>query len=188
MSDSNNSIEQGGTDNTQTNNIDNSTHYHTSNRTHFSKILNSGVEFDHNIVGEIVTLIYNNISSNENNENNDFSSIDIDEKNQINNHSVDYFQNVVESDFYPQFSQLEKFIQLRENKKLQQRMALVTTDLNRKILAFQEDNQGTKFEKVLLNISDSVIDNNYKEMQDKQEQVLLLLYYFYTTCSIGKKK
>jgi hypothetical protein len=52
----------------------------------------------------------------------DRSSIDIDKKNTINNHSKSYFTNVVEKDFYPCFSQLENFIRLKENKELQEKL------------------------------------------------------------------
>jgi hypothetical protein len=46
--------------------------------------------------------------------------------------------------FYPYFSQLENFIRLKENKELQEKLESIIKDLNRRILAFQEDNIETK--------------------------------------------
>jgi hypothetical protein len=83
---------------------------------------------------------------------------------------------------------LENFIRLKENKELQEKLESIIKDLNRRILAFQEDNIETKFEKILLDISQNIINNNYTLMKSKESQILLLLYYFYTNCLIGKKK
>jgi hypothetical protein len=178
-------IKQDGENNTQTNNVTNN--YNSTNKGNFSALLGSNIEFDHNALKEIIILVHENISENDNNLENDFSSITINKKNKINNHSEPYFKNVVEEDFYPYFSQLKNFIQLKENKELQVKLESIIKDLNRKIIALQEDRK-IKFEHILLNISSNIIDNNYDSMSNKESQILLLLYYFYTTCSIGKKK
>jgi len=185
MNSPDNTIEQDGKNNTQTNNITNN--YNPINNGGFSTLLGSNIVFDHNALKGIIILVHENISGDDNSLENDFSSVDINKKNEINNHSKSYFRNVVEEDFYPYFSQLEKFIQLKENKELQVRLESIIKDLNRRILALQEDKE-IKFEQILLNISNSIIQNNYDSMSDKESQILLLLYYCYTTCSIGKKK
>lgn len=186
MSNFDNTIGQNGKNNTQTNNITNN--YNPTNNGSFSSLLGSDIVFDHNALKEIIILVHKKIGENNHSLEIDRSSIDIDKKNTINNHSKSYFTNVVEKDFYPCFSQLENFIRLKENKELQEKLESIIKDLNRRILAFQEDNIETKFEKILLDISQNIISKNYTLMKSKERQILLLLYYFYTNCLTGKKK
>lgn len=111
--------------------------------------------------------------------------IDIDEKNLINNHSNDYFEEFVEEDFYPQFYKLDEFFALKENQRsLQAKIDRVIKSLNRQILA----NKGEiKFEVILLQVTNKLIDENYEKLNNKEDEILLILYYFYCNCCIGKK-
>lgn len=120
------------------------------------------------------------------NEQLDFStSIDINKKNEINNHSKEYFEQFVELDFYPQFHKLDKFFGLKENQlKLQPSVDRIIKTLNRQICAFQGNES---FEAVLLKISSTLIDNAHDHLHDKEHEILLILYYFYCNCCIGKK-
>lgn len=187
MSDSNNNIGQDGKNNTQTNNITNN--YNPINdSSNFSALLGSNIAFNHSAFNEIIPLIYQYFCKDENSQDNDFSSISMDEKNKINNFSKLYFKDVVEADYYHHFDQLEKLIQLKENKQLQQQLVSITKSFKARILALQIEKAEVKFEQILLNISEIIISKNRDIMKDKESEIMLLLYYFYTSCSIGKKQ
>ena len=189
MSSPESTFEQGGKHNTQNNNTHNGDIINAApeNNSNFSDLLGSNIVFNHNAFNEIIPLVYQSICKEENNQSNDFLSIDIDEKNKINNFSEEYF-TLVEEDYYPYFFQLEKFIRLRGNRDLQQKLDLITKSLKERILALQIENPKVKFEQILLDIGKSIIDRNHDAMKDKENEIMLLLYYFYTTCSIGKKE
>ena len=113
------------------------------------------------------------------------SSIDINKKNVLNNHSEEFFEQFVELDFYPQFYKLDQFLGLKENQLiLQPKIDRIIKSLNRQIHAFQGKE---KFEAVLLKISSKLIDKNHNHLQDKENEILLILYYFYCNCCIVKK-
>jgi len=187
MSDSSNNIGQDGKNNTQINNITNN-HNLTNDSSNFSALLGSNIAFNHNAFNEIIPLIYQYFCKDENSQDNDFSSISMNEKNKINNFSKSYFKDVVEADYYHHFSQLKKLIQLKENKQLQQQLVSITKNLKARIFALQVEKAEAKFEQILLDMGKSIIDNNHDIMKDKESEIMLLLYYFYTSCSIGKKQ
>lgn len=111
--------------------------------------------------------------------------ISIEEKNNLNNHSKEYFEQFVELDFYPQFYKLDRFLGLKENQKsLQPKVDRIIQSLNRQIVAFQGNEQ---FEAVLLKICAKLIDTHHEQLQDKDSEILLVLYYFYCNCCIGRK-
>lgn len=143
------------------------------------------ISFDPHSLKEIIVEIDKGIKDPEFGQIDYSTGIDIKEKNGINNHSIDYFEQFVELDFYPQFYKLDQFFALKENQhSLQNKVDRVIKSLNRKILAFQ----GTQcFEGVLLNICTKLIDENYATLKDKEDEILLVLYYFYCNCCIGKK-
>jgi len=117
----------------------------------------------------------------------DFSpGTDLAVKNEINNHSQEYFENIVELEFYPQFKKIDKFLALRVNQEtLQPRIDRIIKSLNRRIQAFQGEH---RFEVILLKIADKLIDSRHETLGDKDHEILLVLYYFYCNCCIGKKK
>lgn len=148
-------------------------------------IYSSPVTFDPKSLREIIVQIDAGIDSVDSQPIDYSMGIDIDEKNQINNHSNDYFEEFVEVDFYPQFYKLDMFFALKENQKtLQKKVDRVIKSLNRQIIAHQGIN---KFETVLLEVTSKLIDENYNNLKDKENEILLILYYFYCNCCIGKK-
>lgn len=159
--------------------------YHGNVYKKLVSIHNSPISFDPNSLKDIIISIDEGIDSIDC-EPIDFStSIDIDEKNKINNHSNEYFEEFVEVDFYPQFYKFDEFFSLKANQKvLQKRVDRVIKSLNRQILAHQGNEA---FETVLLNITSKLIDEKYDSLKDKEDEILLTLYYFYCNCCIGKK-
>ena len=160
-------------------------HYHGNVYKKLAAIHEGQLTFDPQSLKEIIIKIDQGIES-INVEPIDFStSIDINEKNKINNHSRDYFEEFVELDFYPQFYKLDNFFGLKENQNtLQIKTDRVIKSLNRQILAFQ--GQGN-FEIILLQICKKLIDENHDTLKDKEDEILLIFYYFYCNCCIGRK-
>ena len=163
-------------------------HYHLAEAQVYNKLVaihNSPITFEPSSLRDVILAIDDGISIIENCLNDFSTGIDINLKNEINNHSKEYFENFVEIDFYPQFYKLDKFFELKENQQsLQPKVDNVIRSLNRQIIAFQGDE---KFECILLKICSKLIDSNHHQLSGKDDEILLILYYFYCNCCIGKK-
>lgn len=144
-----------------------------------------GVTFDPVLLKDIIVTIDAGINEILH-EQIDFTlGISIEEKNKLNNHSKEYFEQFVEIDFYPQFYKLDRFLGLKENQRsLQPKVDRIIQSLNRHIVALQGNEQ---FEALLLKICTKLIDTHYLQLQGKDNEILLVLYYFYCHCCIGRK-
>lgn len=144
-----------------------------------------GVTFDPVLLKDIIVTIDAGVNVILN-EPIDFTlGISIEEKNKLNNHSKEYFEQFVEIDFYPQFYKLDRFLGLKENQRsLQPKVDRIIQSLNRQIVAFQGKEQ---FEALLLKICTKLIDTHHHHLQGKENEILLVLYYFYCNCCIGRK-
>ena len=159
-------------------------HYHTEVYKKLVSIHNSNVSFDPQSLKDIIIDIDHGFKE-YNFDPVDFEGIDINLKNEINNHSKDYFEQFVEMDFYPQFYKIDAFLGLKVNQlELQPKVDRVIKNLNRQIITFQNNES---FEAVLLKICTKLIDENHSSLQGKDDEILLILYYFYCNCCIGKK-
>lgn len=115
----------------------------------------------------------------------DFKTIDIEKKNKLNGLTQYYYDNIIAQDFEPYFNELDNFLKLRENEDLQKKVGNIASSLNRKILINREE--FNTFEKILLQIEDSLIDSQFQKLQGMESVVNLFLYYLYANCLIGKK-
>lgn len=149
------------------------------------EIHGGGVTFDPVLLKDIIVTIDAGVNE-VLDEPIDFTlGISIEEKNKLNNHSKEYFEQFVELDFYPQFYKLDRFLSLKENQKsLQPKVDRIIQSLNRQIVAFQGNEQ---FEAILLKICTKLIDAHHEHLQGKENEILLVLYYFYCNCCIGRK-
>lgn len=145
----------------------------------------SNIVFDPGLLKEIIVTIDAGIQEILDEQLDFVTSINIDKKNELNNHSKEYFEQCVELDFYPQFFKLDKFFGLKGNQKtLQPKVDRIIKSLNRQIIA----HQGSElFESILLKICLKLIDTHHDSLQGKENEILLVLYYFYCNCCIGKK-
>jgi len=143
------------------------------------------ITFDPHSLKEIITTIDEGMSKLDLDEVDFITQININVKNELNNHSVDYFEDVVIIDFYPHFYKLDNFFATKEiQNTVQPKVDQIIKRLNRQITALQGDDS---FEAVLIKLTNALIDENHEQMKNKEDQILLILYYFYCNCCIGKK-
>lgn len=159
-------------------------HYHADVYKKLVSIHDSSISFDPASLRDLIIEIDQGLEGN-NSEPFDFEGIDIHSKNEINNHSKDYFEQFVEMDFYPLFYKIDTFLGLKVNQlEIQPKVDRVIKSLNRQIIAFQNNEN---FEAILLKVCTKLIDENHNTLQGKEDEILLILYYFYCNCCIGKK-
>lgn len=148
-------------------------------------IANSAITFNPQSLSDIIISIDAGMAGLET-ETVDFSiAIDINLKNELNNHSQEYFEDIVVVDFYPHFHKLDQYFALKSiQQTIQPKVDQIIGRLNRQIIALQA---GDKFEAVLVKLTNKLIDEKHDDLKDKEDQILLVLYYFYCNCCIGKK-
>lgn len=145
----------------------------------------SSITFDPNSLKEIIVTIDEGMGKLEFESVDFFTAIDISLKNELNKHSVDYFEDVVVMDFYPHFHKLDQFFAIKDiQQTIQPKVDQIIKRLNRQIIALQGNDS---FEAVLIKLSNKLIDENYEQLKNKDDQILLILYYFYCNCCIGRK-
>lgn len=175
-------------DSNQKQNVNIGEHFHLPENKVYEKLVaihEGNIVFDPGLLKEIIVTIDAGIKEILDEQLDFATSINIDKKNELNNHSKQYFEQCVELDFYPQFIKLDKFLGLKENQKtLQPKVDRIIKSLNRQIIAFQG---AEPFEAILLKICLKLIDTHYEHLQGKDNEILLVLYYFYCNCCIGIK-
>jgi hypothetical protein len=163
-------------------------HYHIDQYKTYEKLVSihqSPITFDPSSFKEIIVSIEAGINIIDEELIDFTTSVNINQKNEINNHSKEFFEDFVELDFYPQFYKLDRFFELKEiQRSIQPKVDNLIKSLNRQIRAFQGPE---KFESILLKITAKLIDTNYDQLKNKENEILLILYYFYCNCCIGKK-
>ncbi|EJK2411590.1 hypothetical protein NK604_004777 [Vibrio parahaemolyticus] len=106
-------------------------------------------------------------------------------KNKLNNLEQEFFDDIVVMEFYPQFNKIDRFLELRVNEPLKDKVDRIILSLNRRIRAYNSKNMF--FQELLYEVCNTLIDREKEALEDKEEQVLLVLFYFYCHCCIGKK-
>lgn len=115
----------------------------------------------------------------------DFSYLEMDRKNQLNNLSKDYFDSVMKR-HYAYFGAIDDFLKDPINRKLQGQFDDLVDELNAKITIHQKDYFA--FEKLLDELYDYVISNNYEFKQSGIKRLVrVFINYMYCNCFIGKK-
>jgi hypothetical protein len=112
------------------------------------KHLLNPLEFDESDLKEIIIAIYEAIKKNDNLllATVDWTKIDLEKKNELNNLSKDYFDNVIKKDF-ESFNKIENFLSSPINEELKERYEDTISELNRKITI--QRSQYVEFEKLL---------------------------------------
>jgi hypothetical protein len=144
------------------------------------------LEFDESDLKEIIIAVHEVISKKEMLNNTvDFSKVDLEEKNRLNNLSKDYFQNSIKRDF-EYFSQIESFLSSPINVTLGALYDDTVSELNAKIILRRDEY--VEFENLLEDFYDYVVRNNSSDLKGKKKLVRTLLHYMYWRCDIGKKE
>jgi hypothetical protein len=143
------------------------------------------LEFDESDLKEIIKVIAKVIK----NQNNitaftDFTTIDLEKKNELNNLSKSYFDDIMKKDF-EYFKQIDNFLSSPINEQLKDMYEDTISELNRKI-SINRIEYAT-FENLLDEFINYVIRNN-RDLKYKKRLVSTLLNYMYCRCDIGKKE
>jgi hypothetical protein len=144
------------------------------------------LEFDESDLKEIIIAI---AKANENQSNMDsiidFTKIDLEKKNELNNLSKSYFDDVMKKDF-DHFSQIEIFLSSPINEKIKDLYEDTISELNAKITLRRDE--FIEFENMLDEFYNFVISNDANILIGKKRLVRTLLNYMYCRCDIGKKE
>jgi hypothetical protein len=144
------------------------------------------LEFDESDLKEFIIEIHEIIKQNTNTTNSiDFTKIDLEEKNRLNNLSQSYFKEIIKKDF-DNFNQIETFLSSPINILLKDLYDDTISELNAKITLRR--NEYVEFENMLDEFYNYVISNDTGNLKGKKRLVRTLLNYMYCNCDIGKKE
>jgi len=151
------------------------------------KNLRNPLQFDESNLKEIIITINNSLKENTQVPTiTDFTKIDLEKKNELNNLSKDYFEGVMKRDF-EYFQQIERFFSLPINDDLNDAYQYTVRELNAKITTYR--NEYAEFEKVIDDYCDYVINNNITNFGSKEKMLVrVIFHYMYWRCDIGKKE
>jgi hypothetical protein len=144
------------------------------------------LEFDESDLKEIIIAI-SEVIKNKNITTSviDFTKIDLEKKNKLNNLSKSYFDDVMRKDF-DYFSQIKTFLSSPINEKLRDLYEDTISELNAKITLRRDE--FTEFGNMLDEFYKFVISNDANILIGKKRLVRTLLNYMYCHCDIGKKE
>ncbi|MFI3222434.1 MAG: hypothetical protein QX191_05285 [Methylococcaceae bacterium] len=188
MSDSNdiriNQSQGIGSNGLQEINIDQSVHNYPLVYKHLVRTHKGFITFDPNSLRDVIIAIaaeYDELEQ----KPNDFGSISIENKNQLNNLSQSFYAEIISRDYEPYFFDLDKFLKQRASEDLQGLVGKIVKSLNKKILAGYKDFES--FEELLMSIENTLLDSQYNELSNKEDSISLFLFYMYANCYIGRK-
>jgi len=114
----------------------------------------------------------------------DFRFIDKDIKNEKNNLSKKFFDNVIKEYSLKYFSQIDDFLQNPINEELSETYQDLTMELNSIITIKRED--FLTFEEIFVYLYDYVKERN-EDLKGKKRFISIFFHYMYFNCDIGIK-
>ncbi len=165
-------------------NIDQSVHNYPLVYKNLIKTHKGTIAFDPNSLRTIIIAIANQYEELEQKPS-DFDSISIENKNELNNLSQSFYEQIIARDYEPYFFELDKFLKQRASEDLQGLVGKIVKSLNKKILAGYRDFE--TFEELLISIETVLLDSQYDSLSDKEDSISLFLFYLYANCFIGRK-
>ena len=115
----------------------------------------------------------------------DFTIIDIKEKNEINGLSEEFYNDFMATEVEPYLYLFDEFLQNRVNEDLHSRVQNAVQALN-KTIAIKRRNFNS-FEEILDELCKSIVERDFITLADKEKEVFFFLCYLYVSCFIGKK-
>jgi hypothetical protein len=165
-------------------NVDQSVHNYPLIYKNLVKTHKGSITFDPNSLRDVIVAIayeYDELEQ----KPCDFGSISIEVKNELNNLSQSFYEQIIARDYEPYFFELDRFLKQRASEDLQGLVGKIIKSLNKKILAGHQDFE--TFEELLLSIENVLLDSQYEFLKDKEESISLFLFYLYSNCYIGRK-
>jgi hypothetical protein len=115
----------------------------------------------------------------------DFKTMDLEKKNELNNLSKSYFDDVIQRDI-ENFQKIDNFFSSPINTHLKDLYQDLISEINAKVVLNRNDY--IEFESLLEELYNYVITNNKGSLEGKKRLVRTLLNYMYCQCDIGKKE
>lgn len=165
-------------------NIDQSIHNYPLTKKNLIETHNGAITFDPNALRDVIVVIASAYDGLEQKPN-DFGSIRIERKNELNKLSQSFYDQIVARDYEPYFFELDKFLKQRTNEDLQGLVGKIVKSLNKKILAGCKDFES--FEDLLMSIENALLESQYSDLNNKEDSISLFLFYLYANCFIGRK-
>ena len=109
---------------------------------------------------------------------------DIDKKNEINQLSKEYFNEVIKKNL-PYFEQIRNFLSDPNNKEFLQKYENTIDDLNEEITIHRDEYD--KFEMILYHLHKLVL-SKFPELKEKRSLVRVFIHYMYYNCDTGKNE
>lgn len=165
-------------------NVDQSIHNYPLVYKNLVKTHKGAITFDPNSLRDVIVVIaaeYDELEQ----KPNDFGSISIEKKNELNNLSQSFYNEIISRDYEPYFFELDSFLKQRASEDLQGLVGKIVKSLNKKILAGYKDFES--FEELLISIETVLLDSQYDSLNDKEDSISLFLFYLYANCFIGRK-
>lgn len=144
------------------------------------------LQFDESDLKEIIIAIHDDIPKKEIllKDYKRLTYLNLEKKNEINNLSKDFFDDVIKKNFI-YFDSIKKFLSDAINDSFKNLYEDTIDDINAKINL--KRNEYGQFEEILEDFYDYVINNN-TDMKQKKRLVRVFLHYMYCNCDIGKKE
>jgi len=108
----------------------------------------------------------------------------IERKNELNNLSKDYFDNVIKRNM-TYFDQITEFLRNPDNGEILEKYNNTIDDLNEEITIHRDEYE--KFE-MILNYLYKIVLAKFPELNPKRTLVRVFLHYIYYDCDIGKSE
>lgn len=143
-------------------------------------------EFDESDLRDVIVFLHKRIK-----ENNNaviklgFEYPGLDRKNELNNLSKNYFDDVVKKSL-EDFDKIRAFLSDSINQDIEEIYSDAASELNAKITLNR--NQFYEFEQILETCYDNVVRDNPDILKGKKQLVRTLLHYMYCNCDIGIKE
>jgi hypothetical protein len=114
----------------------------------------------------------------------DFTDVDLDEKNILNNLDEEYFEEMRHAD-EPYFGRIRQFLENPANSEIVDQYYDIVDELRRKIVTDRKMFGG--FEQVLTRFADVAVQNTSDGLRGKRRALRIMLSFMYFNCDIGRK-
>ncbi len=155
-----------------------------SQRKGFASTSIGGIQFNPYVFREVVIGACEKIVENSK-PIEDFTIIDINEKNQINGLTEEFYNDFIATEVEPYLYLFDDFLQSRENEDLHSRVQNAVQALNRTIAIKRR--HFNSFEELLDELCKSIVESDFNKLADKEKEVFFFICYLYVSCFIGRK-
>ncbi|QZY56665.1 ABC-three component system protein [Crassaminicella profunda] len=114
----------------------------------------------------------------------DMKKIPLEEKNEINGLSEDYFE-IIKEDFMEYFAKIDTFLKDPKNVEYLEMYQGTVGELKHKITIRRKYYE--YFEEIFEDLYDYIFKRNKKEIKSEKGIIWVFLHYMYCNCDIGKK-